>query len=99
MYKSTVMSEYKIATNIKSGEMLNNEMAILNRLKGTQSRKRRGTMVTKLQLTRLLDKLINTCSMKSKCLALGMVGLVWVVWDYVIYSLPMLLLFKNNFFF
>ena len=36
MYKSTVMFEYKKATNIKSGEMLNNEMAILNRLKGTQ---------------------------------------------------------------
>ena len=30
------MFKYKIATNIKSGEMLNNEMAILNRLKGTQ---------------------------------------------------------------
>ena len=33
MYKSTVMFEYKIATAHKSGEILNNEMAVVNRLK------------------------------------------------------------------
>ena len=36
MYKSAAMFEYKIATKHESGEMYNNEMAILNRFEVQQ---------------------------------------------------------------